>query len=105
MQRTGSDLCNGMRKVGVISRGLVAAHVDRKSRSSKMNKAVDPSVDQSTKAHDEIRQVRSDKVQSMRDAGVNPYAYTFTVTHQAEDLHSISRQTGEWGSRSRFNGS
>jgi len=87
-QRTGSDLCNGMCKVGVISRGLVAAHVDRKSRSSKMNKAVDPSVDQSTKAHDEIRQVRSDKVQSMRDAGVNPFAYTYTATHQAEDLHS-----------------
>jgi len=80
-----------------ITRAFAAANVgNRESMSSKVHKSIDPSIE--SKVHDEIRQARLDKVAAMREAGVNPYAYTFTATHQAQDLHNMFQdklQNGE----------
>jgi len=45
--------------------------------------------DESQMTESELRQNRLNKAQSMRDADVNPYAYSYDRTHSAEDLQKL----------------
>lgn len=38
---------------------------------------------------DEIKQGRLSKIQTMKDAGINPFAYTYDQTHKAIDLQRV----------------
>lgn len=42
-----------------------------------------------TKTLEELRQVRIDKVEALKQQGINPFAYTFTSTHTTEQLQII----------------
>jgi len=96
VRMSGSGLGGEVSSPSVITRTASAANIrNRVSISSIAHKADDPSSE--SKVHDEIRQARLDKVEAMRDAGVNPYAYTFTATHQAQDLHNMFQDKLEKG--------
>lgn len=45
----------------------------------------------------ELRQIRLQKVQAMRDAGINPFEYTFDVSHTASELSSMYQDKLEPG--------
>lgn len=45
----------------------------------------------------ELRQIRLQKVQAMRDAGINPFEYTFDVSHTASELSSMYQDRLEPG--------
>lgn len=48
-------------------------------------------------SNSELRQIRLQKVQAMRDAGINPFEYTFDVSHTASQLSSLYQDKLEPG--------
>ena len=55
----------------------------------KENKPLKEEAKEVTLSLDEIRQVRLDKVQTMRENNINPFAYTFQQTHKAMALQEM----------------
>lgn len=45
----------------------------------------------------ELRQTRISKIEAMKDAGVNPFAYTFQTTHTSKELASLYQDKLENG--------
>lgn len=58
----------------------------KKQSSQKQQRKNEPQPELSSS---ELRQIRLQKVQAMRDAGVNPFEYTFEVSHTAAQLSSL----------------
>jgi hypothetical protein len=48
-------------------------------------------------SNSELRQIRLQKVQAMRDAGINPFEYTFDVSHTASQLSALYQDKLESG--------
>ncbi|RYY70478.1 hypothetical protein EON63_22555 [archaeon] len=44
-----------------------------------------------TQTLEEIRQIRLDKASALRSKGMNPYAYSFDISHQAAQLQQAYR--------------
>lgn len=51
----------------------------------------------------ELRQIRLQKVQAMRDAGINPFEYTFQVSHTAAQLSALYQDKLEPGQEDTAN--
>jgi hypothetical protein len=48
-------------------------------------------------SNSELRQIRLQKVEAMRDAGINPFEYTFDVSHTASQLSALYQDKLEPG--------
>ena len=59
----------------------------KKSMAAAGNNSTSPVTDSIT--IDEIKQGRLSKIQTMKDAGINPFAYTYDQTHKAIDLQRV----------------
>ena len=62
----------------------------KEAKQKKKGKQKQPAKKKETDmSESELRQARLDKVQAMREAGVEPYAYTYDPTHSASELQAL----------------
>lgn len=64
-----------------VAKKSKSTEVKPQNKQKKSKKAQQPEMSES-----ELREVRLDKVRAMRDAGVEPYEYTYNPTHTARQL-------------------
>ena len=90
-----SSIITGMTGSSSISSGSSGGNISSKKGNKSSKKSIAAAGSNSSTivtdsiTIDEIKQGRLSKIQTMKDAGINPFAYTYDQTHKAIDLQRV----------------